>query len=164
MAKIMMIHPERCSGCKRCERACALAHGGIRRTGASRVHAFSWKSEEDGTRFSVPMMCRQCSDAACVKICPTGAMRQSADGLGIVELDQQSCIGCKLCVQVCPFGNVHFDSVDKVIAKCDTCAGAPHCVEMCINGALEFVDDGVQTGSRRRAFAERFKDALTETA
>lgn len=163
MAKIMMIHPERCSGCKKCERACALAHGGVRRPAASRVHAFSWKSEEDGKRFSVPMMCRQCSNAACVKICPTGAMRQGSATLGLVELDEESCIGCKLCVQVCPFGNVHFDSVAKAIAKCDMCAGAPQCVELCPNGALECVDAEVRAGSRQRMFAERFRDALMDT-
>lgn len=162
MAKMLMIHPEKCNGCKKCELACATAHGGVRRSDASRVHAFSWKAEGDTKRFSVPMMCRQCADAACVKICPTGAMHQSETVPSLVELDQDACIGCRLCVRVCPFGNVHFDPLTKVIAKCDRCHGAPECVKLCPNGALEFVDDEVPTIERQRAYAETLKDSLVE--
>ena len=158
MAKMLMIHPEKCTGCRNCELACSFEHGGAFRPGASRIHTFTWDREG----FSVPMMCQQCDDAACVKICPTGAMRQSAAVPNLVELDLPSCIGCKMCVQVCPFGNIHYDSVAKVVAKCDTCAGAPQCVELCPNGALEFVDDEAQTRSRKHAIAEKFKDAFTE--
>jgi len=160
MPKMLMIHPEKCTGCKRCELACAVAHGGVRRSGASRVHTFTWKREGAVPRFSIPMMCRQCTEAACVKVCPTHAMHHSETVPNLVELDQDTCIGCKLCVQVCPFGNVHYDSVGKVIAKCDTCAGAPNCAARCPNGALEFVDDESQTEQRERATAEKFRDAL----
>jgi carbon-monoxide dehydrogenase iron sulfur subunit len=162
VAKMLRIHPEKCTGCKRCELACAVAHGGVRRPGASRVHAFTWKGEEGTPRFSVPVMCRQCAEAACVKICPTGAMHQSATVPGLVEFDQERCMGCKACVQVCPFGNVHYDSVGKTIAKCDTCAGAPKCAALCPNGALEFVDDEDRTPEQQRAFAEKFRDSLRE--
>ena len=57
----------------------------------------------------------------------------------------------------CPFGSVRYDSVTKSISKCDTCAGAPKCVEMCPNGALEFVDDAEQTRAREQAVADKFK-------
>lgn len=164
MTKMLMIHPEKCIGCKKCELACSVAHGGVRRTGASRVRTFTWKSEGARPRFSVPMMCRQCADAACVKICPTGAMHQSKTVSGLVELDKSACIGCKLCVQVCPFGNVHYDSVAKTIVKCDTCAGAPNCAALCPRGALVFVDDESPVPSRELEFAEKFRDTLRKSA
>ena len=156
---MLMIHPNKCTGCKCCERACALEHGDASHPGASRVHAFTWKSP----RFSVPMMCQQCEEAACVKVCPTGAMHHSETGGNLVELDKDRCIGCKMCVVACPFGNVHYDSTAKCIAKCDTCAGAPHCVAKCRTGALEFVEDDAQSLTRKRALAEKLKDAFTGT-
>ena len=87
-------------------------------------------------------------------------MRHSETVSNPVEFDAKACIGCKMCVVVCPFGNVHWDSVAKVIAKCDTCAGAPSCAAKCPNGALEFVDDEAQTRDRNRACAEKLKDVF----
>jgi len=158
MAKVLMIHPDKCTGCRNCELACSFEQEGSFRPGATRVHTFTWEREG----FSVPLMCQQCDDAACVNICPTGAMHHSGNGSNLVELDRSACIGCKMCVIACPFGSVRYDSVTKSISKCDTCGGAPECVEMCPNGALEFVDDAEQTRSRKRAIAEKLKTVFEE--
>ena len=57
MARVLMIHPEKCTGCRNCELACAFSHdGGELRLRTTRVHVFSWEREG----FSVPMMCQQC--------------------------------------------------------------------------------------------------------
>ena len=158
MAKVLMIHPDKCTGCRNCELACSFEQEGNFRPGATRVHTFTWEREG----FSVPLMCQQCDDAACVNICPTGAMHHSAGGSNLVELDRSTCIGCKMCVIACPFGSVSYDSVTKSISKCDTCGGAPQCVEMCPNGALEFVEDVEQTRARKRAVAEKLKTVFEE--
>lgn len=153
MSKILMVYPNKCTGCRNCELACAFQHEGAFRPGATRVHTFTWEREG----FSVPLMCQQCDDAACVNVCPTGAMHHGPEGSNLVELDQSLCIGCKLCVIACPFGSVRYDSVARVIAKCDTCEGNPACVAMCPVGALEFVDDAEQTRARKQAVADKFK-------
>ena len=153
MARVMMIHPDKCTGCRNCELACSFEQEGSFRIGASRIHTMTWEREG----FAVPLMCQQCDDAACVNVCPTAAMHHGPEGSNLVEFDTDLCIGCKLCVIACPFGAVRYDSVAKSIAKCDTCAGTPQCVEMCPNGALEFVDDAEQTRSRKLAVANKFK-------
>ena len=153
MSKILMVYPNKCTGCRNCELACSFQHEGASRRGATRVHTFTW--EREGS--SVPLMCQQCDDAACVNVCPTGAMHHGPEGSNLVELDQNLCIGCKLCVIACPFGSVRYDSVARVIAKCDTCEGNPACVAMCPVGALEFVDDAEQTRARKQAVADKFK-------
>lgn len=158
MAKILMIYPNKCTGCRICELACSFQQEEAFRPGASRIHALTWEREG----FSVPLMCQQCDDAACVSVCPSGAMHYGPPGSNLVELDKDACIGCKLCVVACPFGSVRYDSATRLIAKCDTCAGAPQCVAMCPNGALEFVDDAEQTRARKRAVGEKLKDVFEE--
>lgn len=158
MAKILMIHPDKCTGCRNCELACSFKHEAAFRPGATNVHVFTWEREG----FSVPMMCQQCDDAACVRVCPTGAMRHSSATPNLVEYDEATCIGCKMCVVACPFGNASYDSKSKRIAKCDTCAGAPECVVFCPNGALEFAEDGEQIRARKKAYASKFKDVFQE--
>jgi anaerobic carbon-monoxide dehydrogenase iron sulfur subunit len=144
MARVLMIHPDKCTGCRNCELACSFQQEGSFRPGATRVHVFTWEREG----FSVPMTCQQCDDAACVT--------------NLVSFDRAACIGCKMCVIACPFGSVRYDSVTKSVSKCDTCGGSPQCVEFCPNGAVEFADDAEQTRARKRVLAEKLKTVFEE--
>ncbi len=118
-------------GCHSCELACAVAHGDghdIMSAVAAHLplHARNHVVSVDGA--TMPMQCRQCEDAPCASICPTGACKQ-ADGQ--VQIDEQHCIGCKLCVMVCPFGVIEVCSETVLAApsltnhgvakKCDVC-------------------------------------------
>lgn len=140
MGKILMIYPDRCTGCRNCIDTCAFEHDDT-----SRIDILTWEDED----FSVPVVCRQCDDAPCVNVCPTKAMHHGPPGSNLVEYDKELCIGCKLCVIVCPFGGARYDSTSMSIAKCDTCDGDPQCVEICPNEALEFVDDEELTRARK---------------
>jgi Fe-S-cluster-containing hydrogenase component 2 len=110
------------------------------------------------------MLCQQCDDAACVKVCPTGAMHRSTTLANLVDWDERVCIRCKMCTVACPFGNARYDAASSSIFKCDTCQGAPECVTFCPNGALEYVDDTQQVRSRKKAYAAKFKDAFQEVS
>jgi carbon-monoxide dehydrogenase iron sulfur subunit len=155
MAKMLMIHPERCVGCQACEMACAFEHEGSQRFEASRVHVYKWAFEG----ISVPMLCQQCSDAACVSVCPTGAMHRNLE-TGLTDWDENRCIRCKMCTMACPFGNAVYDSLTDSIFKCDTCQGDPACVKLCPSDALEYVDDTASNVSRQRDFAAKVKEAI----
>ncbi|MEA4907510.1 MAG: 4Fe-4S dicluster domain-containing protein [Chloroflexi bacterium] len=155
MAKILMIHPERCVGCDACMMACAFEHEGSQRLAASRVHIYTW--DEEG--ISVPMLCQQCSDAACVTVCPTGAMHRNPD-TALIELDASRCIRCRMCTMACPFGNAVYDALTDSIFKCDTCFGDPACVKKCPSDALVYVDDTISNKNRQRDFAAKMKDAI----
>jgi carbon-monoxide dehydrogenase iron sulfur subunit len=137
--------------------ACAVAHSDAQNIFeaatmeglVSRTHVVS----VDGA--SVPMQCRQCEDAPCTKVCPTGAMRQ-AESLGNVSLDEQSCIGCKLCSMVCPFGVITVVNRPVeggltnggVATKCDLCVewrektgqSQTACENACPSKAIRLVD------------------------
>lgn len=130
--KIIYADPSHCLGCHSCEMACAVAHSDANNV----VEAASMEGLISRTHVvavdgdCIPMQCRQCEDAPCAKICPTGAMRQSNDH-GSVFVETGSCIGCKLCTMVCPFGAVAVPSSMKadgriyggIAVKCDLCTG-----------------------------------------
>jgi len=121
------------------------------------VHVYTWEREG----FSVPMMCQNCLDAPCIKVCTPHAMTRDAL-TGRVNLDEDKCIGCKMCVQACPFGNAVWDELTSKVLKCNTCGGDPQCAKACPTHALEWVDDTVATRDRKRAFASKFKEAFSE--
>jgi anaerobic carbon-monoxide dehydrogenase iron sulfur subunit len=159
MTKVLMIHPDKCTGCRNCELACSFVHEGEFRPRASRVHVYSWERDS----ISVPMMCQQCDDAACATVCPTGAMHQNR-ATGMVDWDAKKCIRCRMCTLACPFGNAVYDAATSSILKCNNCDGNPECVQFCPNKALEFQDDTLATRSRKKAFAAKFKDAFQEVS
>jgi len=157
MAKILMVHPDRCVGCQSCMMACAFENEGSQRLEASRIHVYKWRSEG----ISVPMVCQQCSDAACVAVCPTGAMHRNPYNAQI-ELKASKCIRCRMCTMACPFGNCVYDALTDSILKCDACWGDPACVQMCPSDALEYVDDVVSTRTRQQDFASKVKVTFQE--
>lgn len=155
--KIIYVDPKRCIGCHGCEVACAVSHseatGVFEAVGMTGLFSRTHVVAVDGA--SVPMQCRQCEDAPCTKVCPTGSMRQ-AGHTGSVSIDEQTCIGCKLCTMVCPFGVVTV--VNRPVAggrtnggvatKCDLCADwratngkeVTACQEACMTKAIGLVD------------------------
>jgi anaerobic dimethyl sulfoxide reductase subunit B (iron-sulfur subunit) len=145
-----------CSGCKTCQVACKdkndlpvgqvwrriyeVTGGGWRREGAA------WK--QDVFAYNLSLSCNHCDDPICAKNCPTKAIRKRADG--IVQIDQDSCIGCKYCSWVCPYGAPQFNPEKGVMGKCDLCADYVDqgknlaCVDACPMRVLEFGDyDGL---------------------
>ena len=72
MTKMLMIYPDRCTGCQNCTLACSVFHDGEFRPHTSRIQVTTWEMEG----FSMPTTCQQCEDAPCVAVCPTGAMAE----------------------------------------------------------------------------------------
>jgi len=107
----------------------------------------------------VPTLCQQCQDAPCVSVCPVNALKRD-NVLGITKLDKDRCIGCKMCMTVCPFGAISIDYKTKTMIKCDLCDGDPECVKHCLYGALSYVKPGEAIYAKRREGAQRLAEAL----
>ncbi|HHW91113.1 MAG TPA: 4Fe-4S dicluster domain-containing protein [Firmicutes bacterium] len=158
MSKILMLSPEKCIGCRTCEIVCSF----------NKIKAFNPKNARvsvlmyDEAAISVPMMCMQCEDPSCMKVCPTGAIAKRADGM--VAIEEKRCIGCKLCVSACPLGNITFSPTEKKVVKCDLCNGEPKCAEFCPSGAIEFKEAAPSTIRRKKVIAERFKELFGEVS
>lgn len=152
MAKMLLISPEKCTGCRTCELACSSIKEDRFAPSLSRVSVYTWEREG----ISVPMMCVQCEDAFCLKACPTGSIKRDPD-TGAMLVSNTTCIRCKICVQACPFGGTAFDAEGSRILKCDLCGGEPECVKLCPSQALQFVDVSRANTEKRRAYAARLK-------
>jgi len=84
--------------------------------------------------------CNHCANALCVTIYPTRAMFKRRDG--IVDFDSSRCIGCKACMQACPYDAIYIDPEQHTAAKCNYCAHRteiglqPACVVACPEEAI----------------------------
>ena len=82
-----------------------------------------------------PIYCHHCAKAPCKEACPEEAITR--DERGIVLIDNERCIGCKECMEACPFGAMQFDDDQEVAMKCDLCHErlenneAPACSKTC---------------------------------
>ena len=133
MDRIYRVTVERCTACGKCEMACAFGHGSEGRPSKTRINVFR-RGVEQGT----PVVCFQCGEAACVAVCPTKALVRN-DATGAIDMARQRCIGCRMCVAACPFGNMLWDETYHCVQKCDLCGGEPKCVPFCPTQALEYV-------------------------
>ncbi len=94
--------------------------------------------------FFVPKLCNQCEKPPCVQVCPVAATYKTRDGVILVNWDH--CIGCRYCIQACPYGARYLHPVQKVADKCTWCYHRitkglkPACVDACPVGARLFGD------------------------
>lgn len=117
----------------------------------NRIHSYEVGTPDNGRTVHFPKSCLHCEYPDCVTVCPTGAsFKRSEDG--IVLVDEDKCIGCKLCSWACPYGAREFDEDVGVMKKCTLCVDKiynenldeadrkPACVLTCPAGARHFGD------------------------
>ena len=105
------------------------------------------------------MICQQCLSAPCQAVCPVKAISRD-ESLNRVSIDYDLCIGCRMCVAVCPFGAMGFDSLASKVIKCDLCDGDPQCVRFCETKAIQYVDASEVSGVKQLGAAEKFSSVL----
>lgn len=163
MNRFVIADQQRCIGCNTCMAACTEIH---KKQGMQSHPRLTVMRTDDAT---APILCHQCEDAPCARVCPVNAITHGGDS---IVLDEKTCIGCKLCALACPFGAItpsgtgvagvagiatatptHSAALDpllvwevgvrSVAVKCDLCAlsdQGPACVTVCPTNALFIVD------------------------
>lgn len=132
----------------------------------NRVHAYEAGDGAEGRTVHFPRSCLHCAEPACVTVCPTGASYKRAED-GIVLVNEDLCIGCKLCSWACPYGAREYDADAGVMKKCTLCVDRiynetldeadrqPACVSACPASARHFGDLADPESDVSRLVAER---------
>jgi Fe-S-cluster-containing dehydrogenase component len=99
----------------------------------------------DGAKsFFVPKLCNQCAHSPCTQVCPVGATFETPDGAVLV--DKSYCLGCRYCIQACPYGCRYIHPASETVDKCNLCYHritkglTTACCEACPTGARQLVD------------------------
>jgi formate dehydrogenase iron-sulfur subunit len=151
-----------CIGCKACEVACktwnAVPEDGILLSGMSydntvSLDASTWRhvafieqpvsDAEGAVRWLMSSdVCKHCTEAACLDVCPTGALMRTEFGTVVVQDDV--CNGCGYCVTACPFGVIARRESDGTAHKCTLCYDrigdglTPACAQACPTESIQF--------------------------
>lgn len=133
MSRHIEVNLEKCTACRICEFVCSTHHFGEVNPSKSRVNVKIVSKDF----FYYPVVCQQCGNAPCMEVCPKDALVINEE-TGAIEVVEENCIGCRMCVRACPFGAMGILKKDKLANKCDLCGGDPECVKHCFYGALEF--------------------------
>ena len=169
MNKLVIADPGKCIGCRTCEVACVLAHSASDALLKLSPASFIPRLKVIKTaKVSTPVQCRQCDDAPCAVVCPTGTLVLQN---GTVQTIPSRCIGCKSCMIACRFGAIEILPIELTLSerplsggthveavKCDLCEhreSGPACIEKCPTKAISVIDAGVLAEAlhRRREHA-----------
>jgi len=150
---MLVVSPEKCTGCRACEVFCSLSHEGQAIPELSRIKV--WKAEARNT--FLPIVCPPCTERPCLSACPEeGALSLRQDGAVVVE--ESLCTGCCKCLRACELGAITLHRLEgrgkhgkAVVLKCDLCDGEPWCVKVCQPGAVVTAEASSSAG--RSAFA-----------
>ena len=152
-----------CIGCKACEVACKEWNGvpgevpdvgllGLSYDNTGALGADDWRhvafiEQGSGTDLRWLMMsdvCKHCTEAACLDVCPTGSLFRTEFGTVVVQ--QDICNGCGYCIPACPFGVIDQRKVDGRAWKCTMCYDRlkggmePACAKACPTDSIQFGD------------------------
>ena len=107
--KRIVAKEEFCLGCRLCEIHCLVQHSQskqiIKVFRSERGTIVPGCHVEQSGLVSFAIQCRHCDEAPCIEACMTGAMHRDPD-TGAVLCDQDKCVGCWMCIMVCPVGAI----------------------------------------------------------
>ena len=162
----MVIDLKRCFGCYGCQVSCKAEHATPPGVFFARVVKRETGTYPNVRKVYLPMLCMHCEIPPCEAVCPTGATLKRPDG--IVDIDRELCVGCRYCMQACPYEARYFNDQARwyfgaqgpteyealgyakhpvgVVMKCNFCAHRlaqgelPSCVVTCPTSARTFGD------------------------
>lgn len=141
----MVIEPQRCIDCRACMVACTAENDVPLGKHRNWVETLQLGRYPEIKLRIEPEQCHHCDNPPCVRSCPTGASFVMENS-GIVLVASDKCIGCRYCMQACPYDARYFDEQDGTVGKCTFCVHRiaqgqePACVATCPTKVRTFGD------------------------
>ena len=150
----LVFDSKKCIGCTTCMLSCSLGHYGVHNLSLARIQIIQDSFGKFPNDLTIAP-CRQCVEPVCVRACPVGAAYADAANGNVRVIDEQKCIGCRMCLRMCPQQprRTIWNHQRNKSSKCDLCINTPHwnetggpggkqaCVEICPVRALKFVTE-----------------------
>ena len=159
MNRTIEVNLEKCTACRICEIICSTHNFAEINPSKSRIKVKIISKDF----FFYPIVCQQCGKAPCAAVCPEDALVRN-EKTGAIEVIEENCIGCRMCVRACPFGAMDVQKEDNLANKCDLCGGDPECVRHCFYGALEFKETAQISEDISMKYIEKVKQSREQEA
>ncbi|MBU2541530.1 MAG: 4Fe-4S dicluster domain-containing protein [Candidatus Omnitrophica bacterium] len=135
----------KCVACRTCELVCFVGHSLSKdifeAISEKKIHLPKVKVFQDkGKNF--PVACRHCDDPKCVDACIARALTYDLEKKEVIH-DKDKCVGCWMCIMVCPYGAIRPDKRVKIPTRCDHCVeiGQPQCAKNCPTKAISYEEE-----------------------
>jgi carbon-monoxide dehydrogenase iron sulfur subunit len=136
---------KKCMACRTCELVCCVGHSLVKELSKAikekQIVLPKIKvSANSGKNF--PITCRHCKDARCIDACIARALTFDNEKKEVIH-DKEKCVGCWMCVMVCPYGAIRPDKQARIPVRCDHCIeiGEPQCAKSCPTKAIIFKEE-----------------------
>lgn len=186
----MVIDLAKCDGCKKCTEACQAMH--YTESDREWIKVFKMQEANAEAPFYFPKPCFHCDNPTCTKVCPVNATFKREDG--IVLIDNERCIGCRMCMAACPYstrffnwshpssaqtaalGNIKYSPEQSVprrmgtVEKCDFCPDMlrqgkmPACVSGCPMNVIYFGDQNEDAVTNAAGVTVKLSKLLADNA
>ncbi len=151
----IVVDATKCVGCRVCESVCSLVNEGEANPSKARIKVVR-NTMDSLVPNCIPVLCQQCETSSCELVCPAHAISRNAYGALIV--DEEKCLGCKLCEIACPNGAITVNAEKHISMKCNLCVNAggdPQCAKHCYRQAIKVVE--VEKVGKAKAIARSEK-------
>lgn len=150
--KYIYADPLKCTGCRICELMCSMFHEKTINPKKARLRVVRMEPAID-----MPVACKNCTKPKCADACPEGAIKKLKNGLVVV--DEKRCVGCKACVEACPFGAIYIHPDKQVAIKCTVCG---YCVDYCPAKCLHIVTPELVAQLRQTEYVRNISEGYIE--
>jgi Fe-S-cluster-containing hydrogenase component 2 len=133
--KALVFETKKCIGCRLCVQICSSTHFEVTNPKKSRIRII----RDDENQQDLAIYCHNCVDAKCITACEFDALSRDSETNAII-VNEEECVGCRRCIEDCPFDHPIIHPTENFILICDLCKGNPTCVDICPENAINYLN------------------------
>lgn len=133
--KVLVFEPKKCIGCRLCEQICTMTHYKLTNPEKACIRIL----RDPESQLDLAIYCHQCEKPPCIEACDFEALSLN-DQTHAITVNKENCVGCRKCIDQCPYAAPTMHPTDNHVLICDLCGGNPACVSICPEQAIQYLD------------------------